>query len=61
MSPSTIYMRHTDKEKNVSIREHRVWDRELFVVSQDDAARKENGAVEVLTEKEFHKLTAKKG
>lgn len=57
MNASTIYMRHVDKEGNVALREHRVWDRELFVQTQDDDARKENGSVAVLTEKEFRKGT----
>lgn len=55
MKATTVFLRHIDKEKNVAVREHRVWDRDLFLETQLNDATKEKGSIEVLTEREYQK------
>lgn len=43
MTPRDIYMRHTGKDGKSYVHEHRVWDAERFIASQQDAAAKEGG------------------
>jgi hypothetical protein len=40
-----VYMRHTDTDGATWVREHRVWDGDLFVASQQSAAQELNAAV----------------
>lgn len=37
-----FWLRHTDTDGKSYVREHRVWDGELFLASQQDAARNLN-------------------
>lgn len=55
MVASDILLRHTNKEGTAYVHAHRVWDRDLFLLTQSTAAVKEGGKVEVLTEAEFEK------
>jgi hypothetical protein len=57
-----LYLRHTDKEGNTVIVEHRVWDSELFIAAQQAAAAKEGGksAVEVVTRDDYLATRAKR-
>lgn len=55
MESTTIFLKHTDKKGNSYAYDHRVWDRDLFLESELDAARKEGGTIEVLTEREYQK------
>lgn len=51
---ATIYLRYTPgpdkhgKRSTPFCREHRVWDKDLFFRSKDDAERKEGGAIELI-------------
>jgi hypothetical protein len=56
-----IYMRHTSKEGDTYVQEHRVWDADLFVTSQVDAARKVGGkaAAEQITKEQYLKERSK--
>jgi hypothetical protein len=38
MNVRTIYMRHTSAEGNSYVNEHRVWDADKFIASQQKAA-----------------------
>lgn len=38
-----IYMRHTTKDGNSYVFEHRVWDADRFLAAQSDAARQLGG------------------
>lgn len=51
----TLYLRHTDKHGNATVREHRVWSAERFLTAADAAARKEGGKaqVEVIDEETY--------
>jgi hypothetical protein len=40
-----VYIRHTATDGSSHVREHRVWDAELFVTSQQEAAQKLNDDV----------------
>ncbi len=53
MSCREIYMRHTTKEGAAYVVEHRVWDANLFVTSQRDAAKKEGGNAEQITRDQY--------
>lgn len=37
-----IYLRHTDADGKSRVVEHRVWDADRFIASQEEAARKVN-------------------
>jgi hypothetical protein len=38
-----VYLRHTDKQGHAYVQQHRVWDADLFITSQVEAALKEGG------------------
>ena len=38
MNPRTIFMRHTSSEGKSYVNEHRVWDADKFIASQQEAA-----------------------
>ena len=44
-SSRDIYLRYTDVDGNVYVRDHRVWDAALFLASQEADARKMNADV----------------
>ena len=48
-----IYLLHTSKTGQASVREHLVWDAEKFYASQVDSARKDGGAVTLATQAEY--------
>lgn len=50
---SDLYLRHRDKKGAEWVQHHRVWDAERAYTSQRDAARKENGDVELATESDY--------
>lgn len=50
MHARDIYMRHTDKSGQSYVQEHRVWDAEKFVLSQQAAATKEGGSAQQVTQ-----------
>jgi hypothetical protein len=43
----TLYMKYCDARGNVSIQQHQVWDKDLFVASQQKAYAKEGGSAVV--------------
>jgi hypothetical protein len=43
MTTRDIFLRHTDKDGHSVVREHRVWNSDLFITSQAEAALKEGG------------------
>lgn len=45
MTGLTIYMRHTDTNGHRTVREHRVWDKDLFVNARTDEALQANRKV----------------
>jgi hypothetical protein len=50
-----IYLRHTDKDGESHVQEHRVWDAERFLSSQQAAASKEKGSVQLSTREVYLK------
>lgn len=54
MQARDVYIKHTDKHGATWIQHHRVWDSLLFMQSQDDAARKEGGAIQASSEREYN-------
>lgn len=56
-----IYLKHTDKEGNVAVRCHRVWNGDLLIATLLGAAVKEGGKafVQQLTEEQYRKERAK--
>jgi hypothetical protein len=57
-----IYMRHTDKDGNCYVQEHRAWDADLFITSQMEAALKVGGKslVQQITKDQYLKERAAK-
>lgn len=53
MHARDIYMRHTDKSGQSYVQEHRVWDAEKFVLSQQAAATKEGGSAQQVTREAY--------
>lgn len=53
MNATDSYLRHTDKRGHSWLQHHRVWDRDAFLESQLNAAAKEGGKIEVVTEKQY--------
>lgn len=55
MNATDVFLLHTDKQGNAYAASHRVWDKDLFLQTEADAARKEGGQVFALTEAEYQK------
>ncbi len=53
MECTEVYLRHTDKKGNAWPACHRVWNKDLFLHTTNDAAVKEGGKVEAITEAEY--------
>jgi hypothetical protein len=56
-----VWLRHTDKDGRSHVMQHRCWDRERFVQSQRDAARKQGGLADVqqITPEQYKKERTK--
>lgn len=48
MNGSDLRLRHIDKDGKAHEQTHRVWDADTFLRTQQEAARKEGGRVEVV-------------
>ncbi|WP_293000075.1 hypothetical protein [Nevskia sp.] len=59
MTSIDTYLRHVDKDGKRHVARYRVWDRDRFLKSQLDAAAKEQGRIEPITEAQYEADRAK--
>lgn len=60
MTSSDTHLRHIDKDGKRHVARYRVWNRDLFLKSQLDAAAKELGRIEPITEAQYEAERANK-
>lgn len=60
MTSTDTHLRHIDKDGNRHVARYRVWNRDLFLKSQLDAAAREKGRIEPITEAQYEAERAKK-
>ncbi len=60
MQSSDTHLRHIDKDGKRHVARYRVWNRDLFLKSQLEAASREKGRIEPITPEQYEAERAKK-